>query len=164
MWNLLFGGLKEFVSTASWVILIAAIIVYLACFAIRKVSKVPLPSVALFEFWAGAVAAVMGAIKLLMLIGGIITAQDRIEELDRANKGLKLEIKELEDTVKRKETQAKEVSEKDKEIDTRYVPVYRNIETIREVPDLSLANKLALDLVNNFYEPEASSNAEQAEK
>lgn len=160
MFKWLFGGLYQLIDIATWVILAVAVAVFLIGLVMRRVSKVPLPNVAIYQTWAGWLALFMGAIKAAMFIGWLLTAQAKIDDLERQVKGKQDRIEVLEQNAGRKQEQNTNVQTSDAKADVQYRTRYRTIESIREVPDLSLANRLATDLTINFYEGEG--NAVQA--
>ena len=151
MLKLLFGGFGSFLDTVTWVVGGVALIVFVVSYAIRRIAKVPLPIVAVSQFWSGVTVLAIGALKLSVMVAWLLTAQAQITKLANENKNLENQVETLEENAKRKEDQTATVVAGDRDVDIRYVPQYRTIETLREVPDLTLANRLALELTTGFY-------------
>ena len=83
-------------------------------------------------------------------------AQQQIDKLEGQLEAIDGIITSLQQNAGRKEDQGNAVQTSDAKAETKWRTRYQQIETIRTVPDLSLANRLALDLTTNFYETEGA--------
>lgn len=159
------GGLFATVlSTFVWIGLIGGLTIYVICLIIDRFFLKSLPAVALptFSIVKNVALLVGGLCAIIKVIGFVLylmTAQNQIADLKEQLEKKDTQIGELQQNAGRKEAQAAEVTNGDKEVDVRYVNKWRTIESIRTVPDLSLANRLMLDYTTNFYEPEKSDEA-----
>lgn len=159
MFSWLFKELESIFNVLLWLGLVGGGIVYLVCVVISKfLPKVLTPTIfptfRMVQYVALMVAGICGFVKLVALIMFLLNAKAENDKLKDQLVSKQEVITNLQQNAGRKEAQKTDVSKGDKEIEVRYLDRWRTIESIREVPDLSIANKLMLDITTKFYDSE----------
>lgn len=155
--NFLMGGLFAVLSSIATYLLIVSLGIYLIGFIIGRF--IPkwiqlVPGYTTIMSVSAIVAVVCTAIKVAAFVSFMLTAQDKIDDLEQQVKAKDNKIVEMTQQAANKQVQADTVIEGDREAEIRYVTRYREVERLRTVPDLSLANRLMAELVDDFYDAE----------
>lgn len=155
MFSGLINWLSNAVSVGIWVALVISSIVTLLALLVSKIPVLqasPINKQAKIVVAIGAtVTLVLMAIKLTMFIVSLFSTQADNAKLRAQLKQKDARIEELTKTDQRKEQQGIVIDTADRKADVIYDVKWRTIEKIVKQPDLSLANRLALDLTTNFY-------------
>jgi predicted membrane protein len=160
-----FGFLGGLISNLLWWAFGIALLVVVVCWIInRYFGKLALliPGFSLISGLSLVIAGVIGAIKAAAFIMYVFTAQQQINKLKAEKAGLEQTVKSKDAEISRKQKQIDSVDTADRNSDTKYVPVYRTIEKLRIQPDLSIANRLALELTTDFYKQDEVPDAPPA--
>lgn len=155
MFSFIFGGVLAAFEFILHVALLLSGVTLLLIVGLRFV----FPSVYAAAPWIipirGAVTAatvILVIIELLLMGSKALDFRAKVQRLEAETAALQATNAELEANIKRRAEQDAAVVMADTQIEIRYRDRLREIETIRHVPDMTLANKLALDLTSKFYE------------
>lgn len=161
--NHLFSGVMDSVMSVS---LVATGILSLLCCIVAMVLSDWSKRIPWFTFvhWISTILfVVLLALKVIDFYHEAVPSQKKIEDMRGQVAAKDITIQTTQMAVERKLTQQTTVSKKDSAIDTKYQAKVKQVESVRYMPDLSLANRLMMEIITNFYGPEpvaGNSNAQ----